>query len=127
MNNKFYFPSIRSNVDSFYVMSLLSKASNLERKGKEIFHFELGEPQISTPDPIIKEIKKLLRLNFWIKFLIWIVPKRFIPLRFKISPNIIKKMYVKDIKIRNFFNPKINNKAASDPAKAFLDKVKKIE
>ena len=63
MNNKFYFPSIRSNVDSFYVMSLLSKASNLERKGKEIFHFELGEPQISTPDPIIKEIKKLLRLN----------------------------------------------------------------
>ena len=40
MNNKFYFPSIRSNVDSFYVMSLLSKASNLERKGKEIFHFE---------------------------------------------------------------------------------------
>ena len=63
MNNKFYFPSIRSNVDSFYVMSLLSKASNLERKGKEIFHFELGEPQISTPDPIIKEIKKLLKLN----------------------------------------------------------------
>ena len=59
MNNKFYFPSIRSNVDSFYVMSLLSKASNLERKGKEIFHFELGEPQISTPDPIIKEIKKM--------------------------------------------------------------------
>ena len=49
MNNKFYFPSIRSNVDSFYVMSLLSKASNLEKKGKEIFHFELGEPQISTP------------------------------------------------------------------------------
>ena len=63
MNNKFYFPSIRSNVDSFYVMSLLSKASNLEKKGKEIFHFELGEPQISTPDPIIKEIKKLLKLK----------------------------------------------------------------
>jgi len=63
MNNKFYFPSIRSNVDSFYVMSLLSKASNLEKKGKEIFHFELGEPQISTPQPIISEIKSLLKLN----------------------------------------------------------------
>ena len=63
MNNKFYFPSLRSNVDSFYVMSLLSQASLLEKKGKEIFHFELGEPQISTPSPIVKEIKKLLNLN----------------------------------------------------------------
>ena len=63
MNNKFYFPSTRSNVDSFYVMSLLSKASSLEKKGKEIFHFELGEPQISTPSPVIDEIKKLLKLN----------------------------------------------------------------
>ena len=63
MNNKFYFPSLRSNVDSFYVMSLLSQASLLEKKGKEIFHFELGEPQISTPSPVIREIKKLLNLN----------------------------------------------------------------
>ncbi|MBD23343.1 MAG: 1-aminocyclopropane-1-carboxylate deaminase [Alphaproteobacteria bacterium] len=63
MNNKFYFPSTRSNVDSFYVMSLLSKASILEKKGKEIFHFELGEPKVSTPGPIINEIKKLLKLN----------------------------------------------------------------
>ena len=63
MNNKFYFPSTRSNVDSFYVMSLLSKASSLEKKGKEIFHFELGEPQISTPSPVIDEIKKLLKLS----------------------------------------------------------------
>ena len=63
MNNKYYFPSNRSNVDSFYVMSLLAKASSLEKKGKEIFHFELGEPQISTPPPIIEEIKKLLKLN----------------------------------------------------------------
>ena len=44
-------------------MSLLSKASNLEKKGKEIFHFELGEPQMSTPQPIISEIKSLLKLN----------------------------------------------------------------
>ena len=63
MNNKFYFPSRRSEVDSFYVMSLLSMASSLEKKGKEIFHFELGEPLVSTPEPIVKEIKKLLKLN----------------------------------------------------------------
>ena len=72
MNNKFYFPSIRSNVDSFYVMSLLSKASNLERKGKEIFHFELGEPQISTPDPIINISKPIYELmSFSMSFIVF--------------------------------------------------------
>ena len=44
-------------------MSLLSKASSLEKKGKEIFHFELGEPQISTPSPVIDEINRVLKLN----------------------------------------------------------------
>ena len=33
MNNKIYLPSVRSKVDSFYVMSLLEKASEL---GKSI-------------------------------------------------------------------------------------------
>ena len=35
----------------------------MKKKGKEIFHFELGEPLVSTPEPIVKEIKKLLKLN----------------------------------------------------------------
>ena len=63
MNNKIYLPSIRSKVDSFYVMSLLEKASELEKKGKEIFHFELGEPIESTPGPIKKKINNLISSN----------------------------------------------------------------
>lgn len=63
MNNKIYLPSLRSKVDSFYVMSLLEKASRLEKKGKEIFHFELGEPLESTPSPIKKQINKLISSN----------------------------------------------------------------
>ena len=63
MNNKIYLPSVRSKVDSFYVMSLLEKASELEKKGKEIFHFELGEPIESTPGPIKKKINMLISSN----------------------------------------------------------------
>ncbi len=63
MNNKIYLPSIRSEVDSFFVMSLLEKASRLEKKGKEIFHFELGEPLESTPEPIKSKINKLISSN----------------------------------------------------------------
>ncbi len=63
MSNKIYLPSIRSKVDSFYVMSLLEKASRLEKKGMEIFHFELGEPLESTPGPIKENINKLVSSN----------------------------------------------------------------
>ena len=35
MNNKFFFPSKRSNIDSFKVMQLLSDASKLENNGKK--------------------------------------------------------------------------------------------
>ena len=59
MNSNF-FPSKRSNIDSFKVMQLLSEASALEGKGKEIFHLELGEPQSLMPDLVKKEIKKLV-------------------------------------------------------------------
>ena len=60
MNSNFFFPSKRSNIDSFKVMQLLSEASALEGKGKEIFHLELGEPQSLMPDLVKKEIKKLV-------------------------------------------------------------------
>ncbi len=63
MNNNFFFPSERSNVKSFKVMELLAEAGNLERKGKEIFHLELGEPQSLTPSLVKKEIRKAIGLN----------------------------------------------------------------
>ena len=49
MNNKFFFPSKRSNIDSFKVMQLLSDANKLENLGKKVYHLELGEPPQLTP------------------------------------------------------------------------------
>ena len=63
MNNKFFFPSKRSNIDSFKVMQLLSHASNLETHGKKVYHLELGEPPQFTPLIVKNEVKRLINLN----------------------------------------------------------------
>ena len=63
MNNKFFFPSKRSNIDSFKVMQLLSDASNLENNGKKVYHLELGEPLQFTPLIVRNEVKRLINLN----------------------------------------------------------------
>ncbi|MAI60025.1 MAG: 1-aminocyclopropane-1-carboxylate deaminase [Rickettsiales bacterium] len=63
MNNKFFFPSKRSNIDSFKVMQLLSDASNLENNGKKVYHLELGEPIQFTPLIVRNEVKRLINLN----------------------------------------------------------------
>ena len=63
MNNKFFFPSKRSNIDSFKVMQLLSDASNLENHGKKVYHLELGEPSQFTPLIVKNEVKRLINLN----------------------------------------------------------------
>ena len=63
MNNKLFFPSKRSNIDSFKVMQLLSDASNLENNGKKVYHLELGEPIQFTPLIVRNEVKRLINLN----------------------------------------------------------------
>ncbi len=63
MNNKFFFPSKRSNIDSFKVMQILNDASNLENNGKKVYHLELGEPTQRTPLIVKNEVKKLINLN----------------------------------------------------------------
>ena len=63
MNNKFFFPSQRSNIDSFKVMQLLSDANNLENQGKKVYHLELGEPPPLTPLLVKNEVKKLINSN----------------------------------------------------------------
>ena len=63
MNNKFFFPSKRSNIDPFKVMQLLSDANNLENLGKKVYHLELGEPPHLTPLLVKNEVKKLINSN----------------------------------------------------------------
>ncbi len=98
MNNKFFFPSKRSNIDSFKVMQLLSDASNLENNGKKVYHLELGEPPQLTPLLLKNEVKKLVDLN-----LPGYTPSNGIKdLRKKIS-NFYKSKYELDINHDNIF------------------------
>jgi aspartate aminotransferase len=41
-------------IDGQPMFQMLSKVQNLEREGKKILHFELGEPDFATPDNIIE-------------------------------------------------------------------------
>jgi len=41
------------DVNSFHVMSLMAEAKKLEAKGNPVIHMEMGEPDFSTPQPII--------------------------------------------------------------------------
>ena len=61
MKRKIYKPSIRSNVSPFYVMNLLEKAKEMELGDKKVYHLELGEPQIKTPNLIKDEVQRLVK------------------------------------------------------------------
>ena len=47
-------------IQPFLVMDILRKAKDLERDGKKIIHFELGEPDFPTPKVIVDSAKKAL-------------------------------------------------------------------
>ncbi len=40
------------NIEPFYVMDILERAKQLEAEGRDIIHFEVGEPDFSTPEEI---------------------------------------------------------------------------
>ena len=61
MKRKIYKPSIRSNVSPFYVMNLLEKAKKMELENKKVYHLELGEPHMKTPDLVKDEVQKLVK------------------------------------------------------------------
>lgn len=53
MKHKPVFASRTDLIQPFHVMELLGKAKALEQLGREIIHLEVGEPDFSTPQPII--------------------------------------------------------------------------
>ncbi len=40
------------NIEPFYVMDILERAKRLEDEGRNVIHFEVGEPDFNTPDEI---------------------------------------------------------------------------
>ena len=64
MKRKIYKPSIRSNISPFYVMNLLQNAKEIENTGKTVYHLELGEPQMKTPNLIKNEVQRLIKKKY---------------------------------------------------------------
>lgn len=58
-----YAPSL-DRLHSEAAFEVLAKAKALERKGKKVLHFEIGEPDFNTPEIVKDEAKKSLDENF---------------------------------------------------------------
>ena len=52
------------DVNAFHVMSLMAEAKKLEADGYQVIHMEMGEPDFSTPQPIIEAGIQSLQSGF---------------------------------------------------------------
>lgn len=52
------------DISPFYVMDILEEAKRLESDGKDIYHFEVGEPDFKTPDEICNAAIKSIDNGF---------------------------------------------------------------
>lgn len=43
-----------AHIQPFYVMDLLARARRLEAAGRSVIHMEVGEPDFTTPEPIVR-------------------------------------------------------------------------
>ncbi len=48
-------------IQPFHVMDILAQARDLEAQGRDIIHLEIGEPDFSTPQPVIDAAMKSLQ------------------------------------------------------------------
>tara|TARA_B100002003_G_scaffold251973_1_gene299605 strand:+ start:747 stop:1928 length:1182 start_codon:yes stop_codon:yes gene_type:complete len=54
------FPANLEKVNPFRVMTVMHRAAELERQGRQIVHMEVGEPDFSTAKPIVDAAKEAL-------------------------------------------------------------------
>ncbi len=52
------------DIAPFYVMDLLARAKAMEAEGRRIIHMEVGEPDFTTPQPIVEAGKRALDRGF---------------------------------------------------------------
>ncbi|MFN8111151.1 MAG: aminotransferase class I/II-fold pyridoxal phosphate-dependent enzyme [Thermoleophilia bacterium] len=50
-----------SGIDAFQVMEVLDLAQRLERAGADVIHLEVGEPDFTTPQPVLDAAHRALR------------------------------------------------------------------
>lgn len=53
-------PSTRSNIESFKVMDVVARATELEKQGKNICHMEVGQPSTGAPSLVLKAARESL-------------------------------------------------------------------
>jgi len=51
------------SISPFYVMDIMARANELEELGRDIVHMEVGEPDFSTPQPIIDAAQRFLAIG----------------------------------------------------------------
>ncbi|MBV1912662.1 MAG: aminotransferase class I/II-fold pyridoxal phosphate-dependent enzyme [Cycloclasticus sp.] len=51
------------SISPFYVMDIMARAKELEEAGRDIIHMEVGEPDFSTPKPIIDAAQRFLDIG----------------------------------------------------------------
>jgi len=49
-----------NHIESFHVMRVLKRAKEMEQAGRDIIHMEVGEPDFTTPEPILDAAHKAL-------------------------------------------------------------------
>ena len=49
-----------AQIAPFHVMELMARAQALEAAGKSIIHFEVGEPDFATAEPILDAAQRFL-------------------------------------------------------------------
>jgi aspartate/methionine/tyrosine aminotransferase len=54
-------PSARSAVEAFLAMDVMAAAAELEAKGRDIIHMEVGQPGAPAPTPVLEAAKEALR------------------------------------------------------------------
>jgi len=52
------------NIEPFYVMDILERAKQLENQGRDIIHFEVGEPDFNTPEEICSAAVKWIEKGY---------------------------------------------------------------
>ena len=56
-------PSARSNIESFKVMDVVARATELEKQGRSISHMEVGQPSTGAPSLVLNAARDILDKN----------------------------------------------------------------
>ena len=54
---------LSEEIAPFFVMDVLERAKEIEAQGKRVIHFEIGEPDLPTPNIICDEAIEAIRIG----------------------------------------------------------------